>query len=207
MMNVQIISRETIDSSPHAPRPSKYKINVLDRALPPVYIPLILFCHSAATAGSRVERLKKSLSVVPTRFFPLDGRAKEEKRIDPGRCPPLVLGAAPIQSPALINEWACTARSGACKQNMGPGLDSSAWELVRRRSRKMGIMGVVSSSVTSPLDADFLSMKLILVGTWGKPVWMNLEEEKTAKFVQDEELISFVSFPSVNGLNSTSRTH
>ncbi|KAL5990993.1 hypothetical protein ACLOJK_011899 [Asimina triloba] len=95
---------------------------------------------------------------------------------------------------------------GAREQNMGPNLDSAAWELVRR-SRKRGIMGVVSSSVASPVGADFLSMKLILVGTWGKPVWVNLEEEKTAKFEQDEELISFVSFPSVNGLNSTSRTH
>ncbi|KAL5990992.1 hypothetical protein ACLOJK_011898 [Asimina triloba] len=41
----------------------------------------------------------------------------------------------------------------------------------------------------------------------GIEAWVNLEEEKMAKFAQDEELLSFVSFPSINELSSTSETH
>ncbi|KAL5990883.1 hypothetical protein ACLOJK_011788 [Asimina triloba] len=90
MVNVEIISRETIKPS-SARHPSKHKINVLDRAMPPGYIPLIYFYPPATTAtggdindgGFRVEQLKKSLSEALTRFCPLagTGRLKGENRV------------------------------------------------------------------------------------------------------------------------------
>ncbi|KAL5990991.1 hypothetical protein ACLOJK_011897 [Asimina triloba] len=89
MVKVEIMSRETI--KPSSGHPSKRKINVVDRAMPPLYIPLIYFYPPVTTAtggdindgGFRVEQLKKSLSESLTRFFPSagTGRLKGENRV------------------------------------------------------------------------------------------------------------------------------
>ncbi|KAJ0106265.1 hypothetical protein Patl1_18238 [Pistacia atlantica] len=79
-LNVQIISRETIQ--PSSPTPSHlkiYKLSLFDQLAPPVYAPIILF-YSPTDENDSSERsnhLKKSLSKTLTKFDPFSGRVKD----------------------------------------------------------------------------------------------------------------------------------
>ncbi|KAJ0048567.1 hypothetical protein Pint_15639 [Pistacia integerrima] len=79
-LNVEIISRETIQ--PSSPTPSHlkiYKLSLFDQLAPPVYAPIILFYSPTDENDSskRSNHLKKSLSKTLTKFYPFAGRVKD----------------------------------------------------------------------------------------------------------------------------------
>ncbi|GMI82433.1 hypothetical protein like AT3G26040 [Hibiscus trionum] len=80
-MDVEIISTQLIKpSSPTPPHLKIFKLSLLDQLVPVPYAPIILFYHHEIVPD-RVELLKKSLSNILSRFYPLAGRIKDDLSI------------------------------------------------------------------------------------------------------------------------------
>ena len=85
-INVEIINKQTI--KPSSPTPihlKNYELSLLDQLAPVCYGPLLFFYsindqikHRKLTSVSeRFQLLKRSLSEILTRFYPLAGRIKD----------------------------------------------------------------------------------------------------------------------------------
>ncbi|KAL5552675.1 hypothetical protein UlMin_040076 [Ulmus minor] len=88
-IEVEIISKEMIKpSSPTPQHLRRYQLSFLDQISPPVYNPCIIFysfqTHSELinTTNEISHKLKKSLSDVLTKFYPLAGRLTENPFVD-----------------------------------------------------------------------------------------------------------------------------
>ncbi|KAK9278510.1 hypothetical protein L1049_028077 [Liquidambar formosana] len=87
VMNVEIISKETIKpSSPTPHHLTELKLSLLDQIAPPIFVPLIFFYHpkwdSSINHSEKSCLVKKSLSETLTRFYPLAGTLKEDFYVD-----------------------------------------------------------------------------------------------------------------------------
>lgn len=84
-IEIQVISKETI--KPCSPTPEsvkKYQLSFLDQVAPPVFMPLVYFyqADSKFSNSEKSSHLKKSLSQVLPRFYPLAGRLAGDLHVD-----------------------------------------------------------------------------------------------------------------------------
>lgn len=84
MLNVQVISKETIrPSSPTPIHLRSYKLSLLDQFSPQTYIPLILFFSGNGDPNAdKSHQLRRSLSETLTHFYPLAGRIQEDDTVN-----------------------------------------------------------------------------------------------------------------------------
>ena len=87
ILSVEVISKEIIKpSSPTPEHLNHYKLSFNDQLSPPVYNPMVLFYAPDGDIKFNFDdiskSLKKSLSEVLTRYYPLAGRLKENRFID-----------------------------------------------------------------------------------------------------------------------------
>ncbi|KAL5553992.1 hypothetical protein UlMin_041393 [Ulmus minor] len=82
-IEVEVFSKEIIKpSSPTPQHLHRYQLTFLDQIAPPVYNPCVMFYSHQADLDETSHKLKKSLSDVLTKFYPLAGRLKEDLFID-----------------------------------------------------------------------------------------------------------------------------
>ncbi|KAL2529663.1 HXXXD-type acyl-transferase family protein [Forsythia ovata] len=87
-MNIEIISKEKIKPSSSTPNHLRnFKLCLLDQLIPAPYAPILLFYpNSDSSTNSQVLKrllvLKKSLSEILSRFYPLAGTIKDDLSID-----------------------------------------------------------------------------------------------------------------------------
>ncbi|KAF9673706.1 hypothetical protein SADUNF_Sadunf10G0052100 [Salix dunnii] len=85
-VNVEIVTREVIKpSSPTLNHLRKFNLSLLDLLAPVSYEPLVLLYSNSQqqlTGTQKSQRLKRSLSVALTRFYPLAGRIKDGVSIE-----------------------------------------------------------------------------------------------------------------------------
>ncbi|KAL0372314.1 UNVERIFIED_CONTAM: Stemmadenine O-acetyltransferase [Sesamum calycinum] len=84
-IEIEVISKETI--KPSTPTPEslrKYKLSFLDQIAPPIFLPLVYFYQADAKLSNpgKSNHLKKSLSQVLSRFYPLAGRLVDDLYVD-----------------------------------------------------------------------------------------------------------------------------
>ncbi|OVA00046.1 Transferase [Macleaya cordata] len=86
-MKVEVVSRETIKPSSPTPHHLRFfKFSLLDQIAPSLHLPLLVFYPAASDAATdthdtewrRCSTLKKSLSEILTRYYPLAGRIKDD---------------------------------------------------------------------------------------------------------------------------------
>ncbi|OVA06426.1 Transferase [Macleaya cordata] len=86
-MKVEVLLRESIKPSSPTPHHLRtFNLSFLDQIAPPIYVPLIFFYASDGDGNNKMEAcrrdvLKKSLSEILTRYYPLSGRIKEDSFI------------------------------------------------------------------------------------------------------------------------------
>ncbi|KAL5552670.1 hypothetical protein UlMin_040071 [Ulmus minor] len=82
-IEVEVVSKKIIKpSSPTPQHLHHYQLSFLDQIAPPVYNPCVMFYSNQADLDEISHKLKKSLSDVLTKFYPLAGRLKENLFID-----------------------------------------------------------------------------------------------------------------------------
>ena len=85
-VNVEIVTREVIKpSSPTLNHLRKFNLRLLDVLAPVSYEPLVFLysnLQQQLTGTQKSQRLKRSLSVTLTRFYPLAGRIKDGVSIE-----------------------------------------------------------------------------------------------------------------------------
>ncbi|KAL5553993.1 hypothetical protein UlMin_041394 [Ulmus minor] len=82
-IEVEVFSKEII--KPSSPTPQHlhcYQLSFLDQIAPPVYNPCVMFYSHQDDLDETSHKLKKSLSDILTKFYPLAGRLKEDLFID-----------------------------------------------------------------------------------------------------------------------------
>ncbi|KAK4423915.1 Stemmadenine O-acetyltransferase [Sesamum alatum] len=84
-LEIEVISQETI--KPSSPTPEslrKYQLSFLDQTAPPIFMPLVYFYQADAKFSNpgKSNHLKKSLSQVLSRFYPLAGRLVDDLYVD-----------------------------------------------------------------------------------------------------------------------------
>ncbi|KAL2233691.1 vinorine synthase-like [Sesamum indicum] len=84
-IEIEVISNETI--KPSSPTPEslrKYQLSFLDQIAPPTFMPLVYFYPADAKFSNpeKSNHLKKSLSQVLSRFYPLAGRLIDDLYVD-----------------------------------------------------------------------------------------------------------------------------
>ncbi|KAK4423914.1 Stemmadenine O-acetyltransferase [Sesamum alatum] len=84
-IEIEVISQETI--KPSSPTPEslrKYQLSFLDQIAPPIFMPLVYFYQADAKFSNpgKSDYLKKSLSQVLSRFYPLAGRLVDDLYVD-----------------------------------------------------------------------------------------------------------------------------
>ncbi|XP_073127098.1 limonoid 7-O-acetyltransferse-like [Henckelia pumila] len=88
-MEIEIIAKEMI--KPSSPTPNhlrNYKLCLLDQLIPAAYAPIVLFYPNQDAAAThlqvleRIALLKKSISEVLSRFYPLAGAIKDDVSVD-----------------------------------------------------------------------------------------------------------------------------
>ncbi|KAL0367637.1 UNVERIFIED_CONTAM: Stemmadenine O-acetyltransferase [Sesamum radiatum] len=84
-IEIQVISQETI--KPFSPTPQslrKYQLSFLDQIAPPVFMHLVYFYEADAKFSNpaKSNHLKKSLSQVLSKFYPLAGRLVDDLYVD-----------------------------------------------------------------------------------------------------------------------------
>lgn len=84
-IKIEVISRDTIKPSSSTPKSlQKYQLSFLDQIAPPFFMPLVYFypADSKLSNSDKSNQLKKSLSEVLSRFYPLAGRLVDDLYID-----------------------------------------------------------------------------------------------------------------------------
>ncbi|KAL0408531.1 UNVERIFIED_CONTAM: Vinorine synthase [Sesamum radiatum] len=84
-IEIEVISKETI--KPSSPTPQslrKYQLSFLDQIAPPIFTPFVYFYEADAKFSNpeKSNHLKKSLSQVLSRFYPLAGRLVDDLYVD-----------------------------------------------------------------------------------------------------------------------------
>ncbi|KAI3460457.1 hypothetical protein Pfo_017120 [Paulownia fortunei] len=85
-MESEIISSESVrPSSPTPQHLQTYKLSMLDQIVPPMLVPLVLYFSNTVDSSDpelftsqTIQLLKRSLSVILTRFYPLAGRVNRD---------------------------------------------------------------------------------------------------------------------------------
>ncbi|KAL0447211.1 UNVERIFIED_CONTAM: Stemmadenine O-acetyltransferase [Sesamum latifolium] len=84
-IEIEVISQETIrPSSPTPESLRKYQLSFLDQIAPPIFTPFVYFYEADAKFSNpgKSNHLKKSLSQVLSRFYPLAGRLVDDLYVD-----------------------------------------------------------------------------------------------------------------------------
>ncbi|KAI3452627.1 hypothetical protein Pfo_009291 [Paulownia fortunei] len=84
-VEIEVISKEIIKPSSPTPKSlQKYQLSFLDQIAPPIFMPLVYFypTDSRLANSEKSNHLKKSLSQVLSRFYPLAGRLVDDLYVD-----------------------------------------------------------------------------------------------------------------------------